>query len=108
MSGVVEEIRQLILREEEVVSDSVMVFFRDLNASSLDIWVVYETKDPDFQKHMRLKQRLNLAFMETVEKRGLSFAFPSQTLYFEGAIARQMAERGGSDKKSEPERLGSS
>ena len=32
-----------------------MVFFRDLNASSLDIWVVYETPDPDFQKHMRVR-----------------------------------------------------
>ncbi len=61
-----------------------MVYFRDFNTSSLDLWVVYMTKDPDFQKHMTLRQRLNLGFMRIVETRGLSFAFPSQSIYVEG------------------------
>lgn len=91
MEGLVEEIRQLILADAEVLQSSVMVFFRDLSASSLDIWVVYETTDPDFQKSMRLKQRLNLAFMRAVERRGLAFAFPTQTLWLEGLKAAMNA-----------------
>jgi MscS family membrane protein len=101
MDEVVEAFRQLILAEKEVAAESVMVFFRDFSASSLDIWVVYETVDPDFAKHMFLKQRLNLAFMKAVEARGLSFAFPSQSVYLEGAIARQIAEREKSTVKDE-------
>ncbi len=89
MDAIVEEIRQIILREKEVKESSVMVFFRDLSASSLDIWVVYETIDPDFQKHMRLRQRINLAMMRAVDARGLAFAFPSQTVY-DGSQPKQV------------------
>ena len=42
---------------------------------------------------MALRQRLNLAFMRAVEARGLSFAFPTQTLHLEGEVARQLAGR---------------
>jgi MscS family membrane protein len=92
MDEMVNEIRRLILAEDEVDPNSVIVYFRDFNASSLDIWLVYVAKSPDFHKHMALRQRLNLAFMRAVQARGLSFAFPTQTLHFEGEIAKKMAE----------------
>jgi MscS family membrane protein len=93
MEATVEEIRQLLFAQAEIDRNSVLVFFRDLSPSSLDIWVVYETPDPDFGKHMQVKQRVNLAMMRLVEKRGLSFAFPTQTVQFAGPLAAQMAER---------------
>ncbi len=43
--------------------------------------MVFNVKDPDFHMHMALRQRLSLAFMRAVEARGLSFAFPTQTLH---------------------------
>ena len=100
MDAIVEEFRALILKEDEVQPNSVMVYFRDYSASSLDIWVVYETKDPDFQKHMHLRQRLNLAMMRTVEARKLAFAFPTQTVILDGAVAKRLADR----EKSDPDR----
>jgi MscS family membrane protein len=93
LAAIVEEFRALILRESEVDPNSVMVYFRDLNASSLDIWIVYVAKSPDFQAAMRLKQRLNLAFMRAVEARGLSFAFPTQTVQLAGEVAEKLAGR---------------
>lgn len=81
MEALVQEIRGLLTADLEIDRSSVLVFFRDLNASSLDIWIAYETPDPDFGKHMAVKQRMNLAFMRLVEARGLSFAFPTQTLH---------------------------
>ncbi len=81
MQEIVEEFRRLILAEDEVDPTSVICYFRDYNSSSLDIWMVYVVKDPDFHQHMVLRQRLNLAFMRAVEKRGLSFAFPTQTVH---------------------------
>jgi len=95
MDLIVEDIRNLILAEAEVDPSSVMVFFRDYNASSLDIWVVYVASDPDFQKHMRLRQRINLAMMRAVQARGLSFAFPTQTLEFGESAAKALAARRG-------------
>jgi MscS family membrane protein len=91
MEAVVQEIKQIILAEAEIDPTSVQVYFRDLSASSLDIWLVYATKDADFAKHMALRQRLNLAFMRAVAARGLSFAFPTSVMHLDGPIARQLA-----------------
>ena len=91
METVVEEIRQLILSETEVDPASVMVFFRDYSESSLDIWLVYVAKSADFQASMRLRQRLNLAIMRAVESRGLSFAFPTQTMHLPEPIIGKLA-----------------
>lgn len=92
MEALVEEIRRLILSHDQVDPTSVIVQFRDFSASSLDIWMVYVVKDPDFLKHMQLRQKINLAIMREVDARGLSFAFPSQSVYLEGDIARRLAE----------------
>lgn len=94
MDAIVEEFRTIILAEQEVDPASVMVFFRDYGASSLDIWIVYVAKDPDFQKHMRLRQRINLAMMRAVQAKGLSFAFPTQTVEFGASAAKALAARG--------------
>ena len=99
MTAIVEEIRGLITTQPEVDKTSVMVFFRDFSASSLDIWVVYEIPDPDFQKAMRVKERVNLAIMRAIEARGLSFAFPTQTLEFSGPVAEKLAEVRTHDRK---------
>ena len=80
MEKVVAEIRRIITGESEVDGASVHVYFRDYSASSLDVWVAYNAKDPDFAKHMALRQRINLAMMRTIETHGLAFAFPTQTL----------------------------
>jgi len=93
MEAIVEEIRGLILREDPVDASSVLVYFRDLSASSLDIWVVYQTKESDFARHMALRQKLNLAFMRAVAAHGLEFAYPTSVMHLDGPIAKQIAER---------------
>ena len=95
MAAIVEEIRGLILAEAEVDPASVMVYFRDYSASSLDIWLVYVAKDADQKKSLALKQRLNLAIMRAVAARGLSFAFPTSVMHLDGPVAKQLAERKG-------------
>jgi len=81
MDALVKEIRDIVTAEKEVDASSVLVFFRDLNALSLDIWSAYNVRDPDFGKAMALRQRINLAVMRAVEKRGLAFAYPTQTIH---------------------------
>jgi MscS family membrane protein len=94
MAAIVAEIRGIVTAEQDVDASSVLVFFRDYNASSLDIWVAYNVRDPDFAKHMELRQRVNLAIMRAVEARGLSFAFPTQTLHLPGAVRQALAAGG--------------
>jgi MscS family membrane protein len=93
MTAVVDDLRQIILREEDVEPSSVMVYFRDYNAAALGIWMVYLTKGPDLQRQMALRERINLAIMRAVAVRGLAFVSTSQTIVFDGPVAKQMAER---------------
>lgn len=81
LDGLVADLRRLIENEPAVHAPDTHVYFRDFSASSMDIWIVYVIKDADFVKHMQVRQRLNLAFMRAVEARGLSFAFPTQTVH---------------------------
>ena len=89
MTAIVEDVKGIILAETEVNAESVMVFFRDFSASSLDLWIVYATKGPDLQEGLGLKQRVNLAIMRAVAARELSFAFPTQTMHLDGPVAKQ-------------------
>jgi MscS family membrane protein len=91
MEAIVAEIRRLITAEAEVDPASVHVYFRDYSASSLDVWLAYNVKDPDFAKHMALRQRINLAIMRAVAAQGLSFAFPTSVMHLDGPIAKQLA-----------------
>lgn len=91
MEAIVGDIRKLLQGDAEIDPASIAVYFRDFNTSSLDIWVLYNAKDGDLHRHLALRQRINLALMRLVEARGLSMAYPTQTLLFDGEIAKQMA-----------------
>ncbi|MBL9189175.1 MAG: mechanosensitive ion channel family protein [Opitutaceae bacterium] len=81
MQAILGDIRAIVVAQPEVDAKGVLAFFRDFSASSLDIWLVYEVLDPDLPRALAVKQRVNLAIMQAVEARGLSFAFPTQTLH---------------------------
>lgn len=93
MELIVDDVRQLILGEPTVEAASVMVFFRDFSASSLDLSVVYAAKGADFQEGLGLKQRVNLAIMRAVAARGLSFAFPTSVMHLDGPVAKALVEK---------------
>lgn len=91
LAAIVEDIRGLLLADAEVDPTSVLVYFRDFNASSLDVWIVYASREADFKMGAALKQRMNLAIMRAVAARGLSFAFPTSVMHLEGPLVKQLA-----------------
>jgi MscS family membrane protein len=91
LAVIVEDIREILLADAEVDPTSVMVFFRDLSASSLDVWVVYASREADLKEGFALKQRMNLAIMRAVAARGLSFAYPTSVMHLDGPVAKAIA-----------------
>ncbi|GAB4271520.1 MAG: mechanosensitive ion channel family protein [Opitutales bacterium] len=107
MNALVEDIRTL-LREDEAVDPSYMlVNFTDFGPSSLDIMVYYFTKSIVWSEYLDARQRINTKIMQAIADRGLSIAFPTQTIYFEGDVARRMAGAHG-DLDSLPGDIGPS
>jgi MscS family membrane protein len=90
MEAVLGDIRRILGEDPGVHQEFVVVNFTDYNASSLDIQVIYFTVDPDFRKHLAVRERINLKIMRAVAVRGLSFAFPTQTLHVEDEVARKL------------------
>ena len=90
LAVIVEDFRGILLADAEVDPTSVMVFFRDLSASSLDVWVVYASREADVKEGFALKQRMNLAIMRAVAARRLSFAYPTSVMHLDGPVAKAL------------------
>jgi len=87
----VEVIRDIVADDDGVDKEYIVVRFREFADSSLNIIVYYFTKTTAFADHLETKERVNLAIMRALDELGLSIAFPTQTVYFEGQIAKNMA-----------------
>jgi len=88
---IAEDIRQLLRGDPDVQANSVLVHFASYGDCSLNIQIVYFAIDPDWGRHMDLRERINLKIMRAVAARGLDFAFPTQTVLLDGPVARQLA-----------------
>ncbi|MHC4184426.1 MAG: mechanosensitive ion channel family protein [Planctomycetota bacterium] len=57
------------------------VYFSDFNDWSLNIYVSYWVKPPDYWVYHEVNEQVNLEIMKRFEAERIEFAFPSQTLY---------------------------
>ncbi len=60
--------------------------FKEFGDSALIFETVYFVLVPDFATKMAIQQAVNLELMQRFAEEGIEFAFPTQTLYVEGAI----------------------
>jgi len=91
MEAILGDIRGILRGDPEVHPDLIAVHFTGYSESSLDIQIVYFTANPDWLKHLALRERVNLRIMRAVAARGLAFAFPTQTLHVEDEVARKLS-----------------
>ena len=80
----VEIIREILSEVPEVNADPdrpPRVYFSDFNDWSLNIYMSYWVKPPDYWEYHEVNERVNLEMMKRFETEGIEFAFPSQTLY---------------------------
>ncbi|MEA2064186.1 MAG: mechanosensitive ion channel family protein [Gemmatimonadota bacterium] len=92
-----ERIRELLKKDPGVNQEYMLVRFTDFGPSSLDIFLYYFSNSIVWDEYLEVRERINLAIMELVSDLGLSFAFPSQTIYFGN---RQVNGREGLDLES--------
>ena len=81
--ALLDNLREMLKSRELVDEESVVVYFTDFGDSALHILIVCMVLEPDWGLFTAEKEQINLAIMDIVEGMGLSFAFPSQSLYIE-------------------------
>lgn len=83
MNRCIDRITALLNDSPEVVEDSACVNFDAFADSSLNINIVYYTKEVALAPHLKIKEALNLRIMAIIEEEGCSFAYPTQTLHIQ-------------------------
>jgi MscS family membrane protein len=100
LEAVLADIRGLLVGNPDVAQDYIVVNFTNYGAFSLDIQIVYFTANPDMRQTFALREKINFAIMRSVQARGCSFAFPTQTIEFAGEIAKRLGGGGGTGAAS--------
>jgi len=80
----VEIIKEILAEIPEVNADPERpprVYFSDFNDWSLNIYMSYWVKPPDYWLFHEVNERVNFEIMKRFEAENIEFAFPSQTLY---------------------------
>ncbi len=79
--AILRELRARLEAEPTIERQTLMVNFMAFGASSLDIDVRATFLTEDMDAYRAAVERVNLDFMEIVERNGSGFAFPSRTVY---------------------------
>ncbi|MHC4425583.1 MAG: mechanosensitive ion channel family protein [Planctomycetota bacterium] len=80
----VEIVKEVLAGVPEVNTDPEKlprVYFSDFNDWSLNIYMSYWVKPPDYWLCQEVNERVNFEIMKRFEAEQIEFAFPSQTLY---------------------------
>ncbi|HEC20996.1 MAG TPA: mechanosensitive ion channel family protein [Candidatus Peregrinibacteria bacterium] len=57
------------------------IHFKEFGDFSLNFEVVYFVDSNEYDKYMDIQQKVNLAFKSAFEKKGIEFAYPTQTVF---------------------------
>lgn len=80
----VEIVKEVLAGVPEINTDAdkpPRVYFSDFNDWSLNIYMSYWVKPPDYWLYQEVNERVNFEIMKRFEAEQIEFAFPSQTLY---------------------------
>lgn len=90
-TGQLKEIPGIIKNIIVTMSDTAFdrAHFFSYGDFSLDFEVVYYVMSNDYNKYMDIQQEINFSIREEFEKRGIEFAYPTQTLYIEKSPANK-------------------
>ncbi|MCC7479148.1 mechanosensitive ion channel family protein [bacterium] len=83
--GVVKDIRELLKGHAGIDQDYWVVSLSELSTYSLDIIVYCFTRSTVWEEFLEVKQDLLLRIMDICRSRGARVAFPSSTVYYNGA-----------------------
>ncbi|MGE3453629.1 MAG: mechanosensitive ion channel family protein [Kofleriaceae bacterium] len=83
MRAVIADLERVLREHPKIWPDSIVVRFRELASSSLDIEVMAWFETVDWNEFQVIRQDVLLQFMEVVERHGAWFAHPTRTLHIE-------------------------
>lgn len=79
-----KRIRTFLRTYEEIWPNLILVRFTEFAESSLNIFIYCFSMTTDWDKHLAVREHVNLEIMRIIDEMGLEIAFPTHTLYLRG------------------------
>jgi MscS family membrane protein len=83
METILVEIRTYLANNPDIHPETIMIYFDEFGASSLNIFCYFFTKTTVWAEYLKVRESVNLELMRIIERNGASFAFPTQSLHIE-------------------------
>lgn len=83
MEAFLEGIKNILRKRAVIQQDKLIVGFSTMNSSSLDIIMHFYADTKDWAEDIELRQNIYIEIMHLAEEIGVTFAYPSQSLYVE-------------------------
>lgn len=84
MRDVLTGVEGVLRAHPKIWPDAVVVRFKELGASSLDVEVMAWFQTADWGEFQLIRQDILISFLEVVERAGSAFAFPTRTVHLVG------------------------
>lgn len=81
LRAILVDLEAILRAHPKIWTETVIVRFKELASSSLDIEVMAWFQTADWNEFLAIRQDILIAFMEAVEKHGSAFAFPTRTIH---------------------------
>jgi MscS family membrane protein len=96
IEALLERVRKMLSENPEIHPDTIFVYFDVFGASAYELFFHFYTKTTNWQKFLEVKESINLQLMHILEELGIEVAFPSTTVYLDGAGNRTAPADGNS------------
>ncbi len=81
LTAFVQAVEALLQNDPDVLDDSIKVWFDAFADSALNIGIIYRARKPVYYDMLTVRDRVNHAILLAAKDAGVSFAFPSVSVY---------------------------
>jgi MscS family membrane protein len=86
---VLVDIRSLLAADPGVHKGQIVASLADFSETAIKVQIVYYTSDPDWESHMVVRERINLAILRLFAARGVTLQYPDPVIRMEPAKPEQ-------------------
>ena len=76
-----EQLIMLLNSNENVINDSIKVFFDTISVNGIDIKIIFHTNLIDYVSYLKFKDEINFNILDLAHKNNVELAYDSKTIY---------------------------
>lgn len=81
LNGCIQKVRKAILSVDNIIEESVLVFFDKIEDSGYNMFVSCFTTELSYANYLSIKEKINYKIIDVLSKEGIELAYPSKTVY---------------------------